>query len=187
MRKQIVLTIWVVAVTLASINTIPNASAQTQFSTFTGPDGKFSIEHPSDWFERQVVRNQPGTTLFGLIFTSPNDMHTNITVTYISNATLLFNNPDIAILLSNFLNSLQHHNNAIISKPIDCNTYKVENNRACTATVQMVGSSGTQFQKMALWTSINGTIYALQFTDTQGDFNQTLPVFLQMLLTFHSK
>jgi len=114
-------------------------------------------------------------------------MHTNVTVSYFPNATLLFNNPDIATLLSTFVNYLQRHNNATISNPIDCNTYKVENNRACTATVQMIGFDGTQFQKMALWTSINGTIYALQFMDTKADFNQTLPVFLQMLLTFQPK
>ncbi|MGB7953605.1 MAG: hypothetical protein WCF23_06455 [Candidatus Nitrosopolaris sp.] len=184
MKQQIPITISIAAIISASICAIAAASAQAQFSTFTGPDGKFSIGHPSDWLERQVVRPP---SLFGLIFTSPNDMRTNVTLSHIPNATLLFSNPDIATLFSTFVNSLQRHNNAIISKPIDCNTYKVENNRACTATVQMVGSSGTQFQKMALWTSINGTIYALQFTDTQGDFNQTLPVFLQMLLTFHSK
>jgi hypothetical protein len=184
MKHQIPITISIAAILSASICAIATASAQTQFSTFTGPNGKFSIGHPSDWLERQVVRPP---SLFVLIFTSPNDMHTNVTVSYFPNATLLFNNPDIATLLSTFVNYLQRHNNATISNPIDCNTYKVENNRACTATVQMVGFDGTQFQKMALWTSINGTIYALQFMDTQADFNQTLPVFLQMLLTFHPK
>jgi hypothetical protein len=184
MKQQILLTISIAGILSVSICAVANASAQTQFSTFTGPTGKFRIGHPSDWLERQVVRPP---SLFVLIFTSPNDMHTNVTLSYFPNATLLFNNPDIATLLSTFVNYLQRHNNATINNPIDCNTYKVENNRACTATVQMVGFDGTQFQKMALWTSINGTIYALQFMDTQADFNQTLPVFLQMLLTFHPK
>jgi hypothetical protein len=183
MKKQILLTISIAAILSASICAIPTASAQTQFSTFTGPNGKFSIGHPSDWLERQVVRPP---VLLGVAFTSPNDMRTNITVFYIPNTTL-FNNQDIETLLSTDLNYLQRHNNAIISKPIDCNTYKIADKRACIATVEMVGFDGTQFQRMALWTSIDGGIYALQFKDTKADFNQTLPVFLHMLLTFQPK
>jgi hypothetical protein len=176
MNKQIPITISIIAILLASICAVATASAQTQFSTFTGPKGKFRIGHPSDWLERQVLRPP---VLVGVAFTSPNDMRTNITVLYIPN-TSLFNNPDIATLLSTDVNYLQRHNNATISKPIDCNTYKVANNRACIVTIEMVGFGGTQFQRMAIWTSINGGIYALQFKDTKADFNQTLPVFLQM-------
>jgi len=183
MKQQIPLTISIAAILSASICAVANASAQTQFSTFTGPNGKFRIGHPSNWLERQVVRPP---VLLAVAFTSPKDMRTNITVSYIPNTTL-FNNPDIATLLSTDVNYLQRHNNATISKPIDCNTYKVADNRACIATIEMVGFDGTQFQRMALWTSINGGIYALQFKDTKADFNQTLPVFLHMLLTFQHK
>jgi hypothetical protein len=182
MKKQIPLTISTSAVILTSIYAT-TASAQTQFSTFTGPNGKFRIGHPSNWLERQVVRPP---VLLAIAFTSPNDMRTNVTVSYIPNTTL-FNNSDIATILSADVNYLQRHNNATISKPIDCNTYKVARNRACIATVEMVGFDGTQFQKMALWTSIDGGIYVLQFKDTNADFNQTLPVFSQMLLTFQPK
>jgi hypothetical protein len=153
-------------------------------STFIGPNGKFSIEHPSDWLERQVVRPP---VLLAIAFTSPNDLRTNITVLYIPNTTL-FNNPDIATLLSTDVNYLQRHNNTTISKPIDCNAYKVvADNRACIATIEMVGFDRTQFRRMALGTSIDGGIYVLQFKDTKADFNQTLPVFLQMLLTSQPK
>ncbi len=34
---------------------------------------------------------------------------------------------------------------------------------------------------------VHASAYALQFMDTKADFNQTLPVFLQMLLTFQPK
>ncbi len=95
-------------------------------------------------------------------------MHANVILSYIPNATLLFSNTDIATLLSTFVNYLRRHNNAIISKPVDCNTYKVVDNRACTATVQTVGFDGTQFQMMALLTSINRTLYSLEFMDTQA-------------------
>ncbi len=183
MEKQILLTISIAGILSASICAIPTASAQTQFSTFVGPKGKFSIGHPSDWLERQVVRPP---VLLGIVFTSPNDLRTNITVLYIPN-TSLFNKPDIATLLSGDVNYLQRHNNATISKPIDCNTYKVADKRACIATVQLVGFGGSQFQRMAVWTSIDGGIYVLQFKDTKADFIQTLPVFLRMLLTFQPK
>ena len=183
MKKQIPITISIAAVLLASICEVATTSAQTHFSTFTGPNGQFQIGHPSDWLERQVLRPP---VLVGVAFTSPNDMRTNITVLYIPN-TSLFNNPDIATLLSADVNYLQRHNNATISKPIDCNTYKIAGNRACIATIEMVGFEGTQFRRMALWTSIDGGIYVLQFKDIKADFNQTLPVFLQMLLTFRPK
>jgi hypothetical protein len=182
MKKQILLTISIAGILSASICAVATASAQTLFSTFIGPNGKFSIGHPSDWLERQVVRPP---VLLAIAFTS-NDLRTNITVLYIPNTTL-FNNPDIATLLSADVNYLQRHNNATISKPIDCNAYKIAGNRACIVTIEMVGIGGTQFQRMALWTSIDGGIYALQFKDTKADFNQTLPVFLQMLLTFQTK
>jgi hypothetical protein len=78
MKQRIPITISIAAIISASICAIATASAQTQFSTFTGPNGKFSIGHPSDWLERQVVR--PPSLPLGLIFTSPNDMHTNVTV-----------------------------------------------------------------------------------------------------------
>ena len=51
-------------------------------------------------------------------------------------------------------------------------------------SVEMVGFGRTHFHRMALLTSIDGGVYVLQYKDTKADFNQTLPVFLQMLLTF---
>ena len=75
MKKQILLTISIAGILSASICAIATASAQTHFSTFTGPNGKFSIGHPSDWLERQVVRPP---VLLAIAFTSPNDMRTEI-------------------------------------------------------------------------------------------------------------
>lgn len=164
----------IMAVLLVSICAIPNAFGQT-YSTYKDPGGKYSIKYPSDWLSGY----QTGQGGNGSMFSSPNDVFVRVDLGIIK---VNFTNPDPATFLTmSGVNTTQ--NNYTITQPLNCDTYTLAGHRACTTTFHF-DSNGSQLQTMTLVSIINGTSYGFGFTDTQADFNKTLPTFMYMLLTF---
>ena len=165
----------IMAVILASICAVPNAFGQT-YILYKDPGGKYSIKYPSDWLSG--YQTGPGGN--GSMFSSPNDVFMRVDVGI---SKVNFSNPDPATFLT-MTGVNTTGNNYTITQPLNCDTYTLAGHRACTTTYQGQDSNGAHLQTISLVSIINGTSYGFGLTDTQANFNRTLPTFMYMLLTF---
>jgi len=163
MKKQILLTISIAAVILASVCEIPSAFA-LQYTNYADPNGKWTIQYPSYWLAGNPKTN--GSIANESVFTSGNGSALIIEVTA--------NNP--VKTLSN--NGFQ----------FNCDTIILAGHKTCVSTSQSDQNiDGTPMHVVFYVTSINGTNYLLQLMDTQTNFEKSFPTFMQMLTTFVPK
>jgi hypothetical protein len=74
-----------------------------------------------------------------------------------------------------------------VIQPIDCSTYTIAGENACTVTLQSTftaESLGIKAQTMLMLSYINGTIYYFQAGAPQSNFGQIFPIFFHMLSSF---
>jgi hypothetical protein len=87
------------------------------------------------------------------------------------------------------LNKMISMNQFNVIQPIDCSTYTIVGQSACSVMYQMTyraggGSLGIKVQTMLLITYINGMVYYFGAGATQPNFSHILPIFFHMLSSF---
>ena len=169
MKKQILLTISIAAVILASICAIPSAFA-LQYTNYADPNGKWTIQYPSDWLagHSNTIRANDSQSINESKFTP-------------------FDSGNVSIAVGIGSNVMNKSYPALIQRgggQLNCDAFVIAGHKACIAIMSIAYPSSD----MVVIATINGTNYLLDLhADAQADFNKAFPIFMEMLTTFKPK
>jgi hypothetical protein len=160
---------------------IPVVFGQSDLSTYTDLQGKFSINYPSDWQVSMInVPLSSGETLPLLSFNSNHGTNLNI-------ATIPFgSNIDPSLPLNNFaMGSQRVYQNPSIVQNVECSNYAVAGDKSFSIIIE--GSKfGIPLEVLIVDSVVNEVGYFFTFTDSADNFNSNLPTFERMLSSFKS-
>lgn len=156
-------------------NETTKAQEQTQFSNYTDPHGRFSVNYPSTWtvepatnrFEPVHVsfKSPPSVSLAGLDIAASTTHRIDPEVYTISNAAV-------------------YHPGYSIFQGTECVKYKIDGQKACSYIVTTVGSPGGRLVIMHVNSFVNGHMYSFTFSGHGDTFDKDLPLVEQMLASF---
>jgi len=168
-------------ISFLSFISIPMAIGQSDLSTYTDPQGRFSISYPSDWQPSMMDASMSsGGTMPILSFISTHGTNLNI-------ITIPFRiNTDPSLPLNNFAMGAQRIlEDPSIEQNIECSNYIVGGHKACSIVIE--GSKfGIPMESLIVNTVVNGVGYFFTFTDDANNFNSNLPTFESMLSSFQA-
>ncbi len=149
----------IVPVTLL-LGAIPSASAQQQYVNYTDPNSKWSIQYPSHWLVGHTI------------ITRANDSQTMNESKFVP-----FNTNNVSIRIAVFSNLSIPATFYGVHGQWYCGAYFIAGHETCTAI--------THNNMVITTTTIKGNNYVFDlYTANQTEYEEKLPVFMQMLTTF---
>jgi hypothetical protein len=164
------------------------AQAQPGFVTYEDPQGRFTIQHPSDWapypaenrFEDIVVEFLKDDTSVGRLLDFDVRIIPNIDEEVVDE-----------FGLENFVQEATSSNqysipNFSLEEEVECETYTLSGNQACSIlfTRTLDYMSDQEFAVMQLYTVKGNNGWMLTYMATPNDFDEFLPVANQMTDSF---
>jgi hypothetical protein len=168
----------IVSLVLAGI-TLSDAFAQgQQFETYNDPEGRFAIEYPSDWF----VNEEPNTSMKDMVVqfdSSEPDMAGNIDIT----------KPNVHVMVRDPLpeeTSLERLSNNLVNNMAEAGEIKESNYTTLSGLpAYTIANILFDIHSKSVWTIHNDKIYNIIYNAHSYDYEIYLPVFHQMITSFH--
>lgn len=157
----------------------PLALAQEQqFETYNDPEGRFSIEYPSDWF----VNENPMKSVEDIVVqfdSSEPDMAGDIDIT----------KPNVYVMVRDPLpeeTSLERLSNNLVNNMAEAGEIKGSNYTTLSGLpAYAIANILFDIHSKSVWTIHNDKVYSLSYHAHSYNYEIYLPVFHQMITTFH--
>lgn len=152
---------------------------QVQSNTYNDPQGRFSINYPSDW--QLTTTNSPLLKQNLPAFISPNGMFFSVLVMPVPSQ---FNNIDSITALQGFMTGFQKHiHNPTIIQNIECNTYIILGKNACSTIIRGYNKN-IPISSLVVGAVINGNAYFFAAEGLSNTFYFNLPTVKQIISSF---
>jgi PsbP len=155
---------------------------QQQFSTYTDPEGRFSIDYPSNWTVNPATnRFQSTVATFRPYFGGPTSL------VQIINTPSLESSSSMSSLAARSVTRGLQSSGYVTFQDVECSKYTLSGEQACSMILTNSGSASLGTKSIAILTVvtiIDGKTYAVILGAGQDEFDSYLPTFENMLASF---
>jgi hypothetical protein len=166
-------------------NNLSSTSIQQQqqrFSTYTDPEGRFTIDYPSNWTAKPATNRFESTVVkFTSYFLGPMSFVT------IMNTPSVPSSPSWSSLATRSAARGFESAGYVTFQDVECSKYTLSGEQACSTILTKSGDASLATKSIAaliVAAVINGKTYAVSLGSGQDEFDSYLPTFENMLASF---
>jgi|SRR6478672_11043978 len=162
------------------------ANAQPSFTTYKDPNGRFSIDYPSNWKPKPAADRFENNPV--LISSNPESI-LNLTTITVNIVDGVPPGTTIQSAFNSMINSLKEgFPDYDLTGGIDCIKYKLSGHNACsiiyTKPLVLTSDNSIKIAILKVATIVKGSLYIIEYYALPDNFDRDLPIVEKMLSSF---